>query len=86
MRGQAWPVPDEIMLESVEIPKRRKVALKAVRKLFSPADLKRYLEYKFVYGNEYPYFDLVDMFPGLSRVVTAMAPRRLVVDAPVFLA
>lgn len=86
MRGQAWPVPDEIMLESVELPKRRKVALKAVRKLFSPADLKRYLEYKFVYGNEYPYFDLVDMFPGLSRVVTAMAPRRLVVDAPVFLA
>ena len=69
----------------MEIPTRKDIAVKVVRKLASPADLLKYLEFKFVSGNEYPYFDFADIFPGLATAL-GLPFRRLDVDSPIFLA
>jgi hypothetical protein len=76
----------EEMAEPIEIPTRREVIVKVARKLVSPHRLRRYLEFKFVHGNEYPYFDFVDTFPGLARLVNGLARPRLEMDTPIFLA
>jgi hypothetical protein len=73
-------------VEPIEIPTRRELILKAARQLVSPGRLRRYLEFKFVYGNEYPYFDFADTFPVLARLVSGLAWPRPALDAPVFLA
>ena len=45
--------------QNVVIPTRKEILLKILRKLVSPRDLAKYLEFKTISGNEYPYFDFV---------------------------
>lgn len=69
-----------------EIPSRMDIASKVLRKLASPANLLKYLEFKFISGNEYPYFDFSDAFPGMAASLRSLPFRRLDIDSPVFLA
>lgn len=69
-----------------EIPSRKDIAAKVVRKLASPAGLLKFLEFKFVSGNEYPYFDFADMLPSLAAGLDHLPFRRLNIGSPVLLA
>lgn len=74
------------VMKRADIPTRKQVAVRVLRKLAAPRDLWRYLVFKFVTGDEYPYFDFADAFPHLARLVSGCPARRLSVDAPIFLA
>lgn len=68
------------------IPTRREVAAKVLRKLASPRDLRKFLEFKLISGDEYPYFDFTDLFPRLATLLNAWGPTRLDIDRPIFIA
>jgi hypothetical protein len=74
------------LLKMPTIPPKRLILLKALRKLASPRELRKFLEYKFVSGNEYPYFDFADFFPRLSAMLTSVGRQRLDIDSPIFIA
>jgi len=70
-----------------QIPTRRSILKKALKKLVSPADLGRFIRYRFITGNEYPFFDLTDQFPWLARTINFVAhSHKLDLDTPVFIA
>ncbi len=68
------------------IPKRKEILIKALRKLASPGKLREFLDFKFVWGDEYPYFDFADLFPRLSGALARIGRQRLDVDSPIFIA
>jgi len=68
------------------IPSRREVLLKAFRKLASPRALQQFFDFKFIWGDEYPYYDFADLFPRLSGILTRIGRQRLDVNSPVFIA
>jgi len=68
------------------IPTRREILFKIIRKLLSPRDLKKFLGFKAVTGDEYLYFDLMDLFPWASRILNIFSLKRLDIDSPIFLA
>lgn len=69
-----------------EIPTRREVLVKVLRKLASPRDLRAFLKFKFVTGDEYPYFDFADSFQTAAALLGMLGKTRLDIDAPVFIA
>jgi len=69
-----------------EIPTRREVLVKVLRKLASPADLKRFLKFKLITGDEYPYFDFTDNFHRISALLGMFGGSKLDIDTPVFIA
>lgn len=68
------------------IPTRREILYKIIRKLISPRDLKRFMGFKAITGDEYLYFDLMDIFPWTHRVLNLLPGKRLDIDSPIFLA
>lgn len=68
------------------IPSRREVFGKILRKLVSPRDLRKFLEFKTVSGDEYPYFDFADLFPRFASLLSRICTGKLDVDSPVFVA
>jgi hypothetical protein len=64
---------------------RLEIAWKLLRKTVAPRDLSRFLRFKFRDGNEYPYFDLVDLFPAVGRVAS-WTPARVALERPIFIA
>lgn len=69
-----------------EIPSRKEVASKVLRKVVSPRGMTKFLEFKFVSGNEYPYFDFCDSFPRLANLLRRIVVNRVDLEAPIFLA
>ncbi len=69
-----------------EIPTRREVLVKVLRKLASPSDLKRFLKFKLITGDEYPYFDFTDSFQRTSALLGMFGGSNLDIDSPVFIA
>lgn len=69
-----------------EIPTYQEIFLKVLRKLTSPSDLREFLKFKFIWGDEYPYFDFVDLFPRLANMLVKAGQRQLDLDSPVFIA
>lgn len=67
-------------------PSRRELTRKILRKLVLPRELASYIEFKFVSGNEYPYFDFSEYMPWLSRLLNSLSPSRLDYGKPVFVA
>ncbi len=74
------------MSEFAPIPTRREVLAKILRKLASPRDLRRFLGFKFVSGDEYPYFDFADAAPRIAGAIGRLVPSRMDLGSPVFLA
>lgn len=68
------------------IPSRRELLGKILRKLASPRDLRKFIEFKTVSGDEYPYFDLVDQLPWVGSLLAKIGGGKLDIDAPVFVA
>ena len=69
-----------------KIPTRGEVVSKIFRKLLAPKDLKKYIEFKLVSGDEYPYFEFTDLFPWISTFLNALTINRLDIDSPFFIA
>lgn len=69
-----------------QIPSRRDLLQKVVRKLRSPRSMLEFAKFKIVSGDEYIYFDFTDMFPSLASAVAKLRKGRLDIDAPIFVA
>ncbi len=65
---------------------RRELWAQLVAKLVRPRELVASLRYRLGEGNEYPYFDLVDFFPGVGEALARLGPTRVDFEAPIFLA
>jgi len=68
------------------IPTRREIFYKIVRKLISPRDMIRFMGFKAVTGDEYLYFDFIDLFPWMHKLMNKLPGNRLDTESPVFLA
>lgn len=68
------------------IQTRRDILGKVARKIVSPRELYRYLKFKLVSGDEYPYLDFTDAFPRTAAIMGKITPCKLDIDNPVFIA